>query len=197
MSDNNTKITKKSFKEDPYSSFTVGSLFILAILFLFFFFGWSYIYNTEYGVEIGINGWNYICLGFSHAFKSTNTGLFGNVDSFYYYVKGLVVAETIITFIAFWLVVALSVIAGFNVRKANRKLVLIAGIASVVLAIVFLGCFVVALSMTPKMVSGYCGGNKKCSVHSLALLSFFVALGNAIVNFALLHKMNEDTEESK
>ena len=161
---NNQNNIKKPMKEDPYSSFTVGSFIILVILLLFFFFGWSYIYNTEYGVEIGINGWNYICLGFSHAYKSMNKVVFGDVDSFYYYVNHLVEAETIITFVSF------------------------------LLAVTFLACFIVALVMTPKMVSGYCSGNKNCSVHSLALIPFFAALGNGIVNFVLLHKMGESAE---
>ena len=191
---NNQNNIKKPMKEDPYSSFTVGSFIILVIILLFFFFGWSYIYNTEYGVEIGINGWNYICLGFSHAYKSMNKVVFGDVDSFYYYVNHLVEAETIITFVSFWLVIGLGVFAFFNIRKANRKFALIGGIGSIVLAVTFLACFIVALVMTPKMVSGYCSGNKNCSVHSLALIPFFAALGNGIVNFVLLHKMGESAE---
>ena len=196
MNNDNQKAVKKPVKEDPYSSFTVGSLIILAILLLFFFFGWSYIYNTDIkDVEIGMNGWNYICLGFSHDFKSMNKVAYGEVDSFYYWVKNLVVTETIITFVTFWLVIALGVVAFLNVKKANRKVALILGYASIVLALSFLACFVVALTMTPKMVSGFCSGNKACSVHSLALIPFFASIGNAIVNFVLAHKMRVDLEQ--
>ena len=191
MNNESQNPVKKQIKDDPYSGFTVGSLVMVAILFLFYFFGWSYVYNTEYGVEIGINGWNYICLGFSHAYKSTNKDVFGDVDAFYYWVKHFVEAETIITFVSFFLAVGLTVLAAFDIKKANKRLSLIIGIVSVVLALVFLGCFVVALTMTPKMVKGYCSGNKNCSVHSLALIPFFLTFGNAIVNFVLHYKMSE------
>ena len=196
MNNENQKNVKKTVKDDPYSSFTVGSVIILAILLLCFFFGWSYIYNTEpgVGVEIGINGWNYICLGFTNAFKSTNKTVFGDVDSFYYWVKNWVKAETIITFVAFWLVIGLIAVSVMNIRKTNRKLALASAIGSIVLALVFLACFVIALTMTPKMVKGFCGGNKSCSVHSLALIPFFVTVGNAVTNFALHHKMSEAPE---
>ena len=198
MNNENQSALKKPIKEDPYSSFTVGSLIILAILLLFFFFGWSYIYNTDInGVEIGMNGWNYICLGFTHDFKSLNKVAYGEVDSFYYWVKHFIEAETTITFVTFWLVIALGAVAVLNVRKTNRKVALILGFSSIVLALAFLGCFVVALTMTPKMVAGFCSGNKACSVHSLALIPFFAAVGNAILNFVLAYKMREDLEQPK
>ena len=198
MNNENQTVVKKTIKEDPCSSFTVGSLVILAIMLLLFFFGWSYVYNTDIsGVEIGMNGWNYICLGFSRDFKSLNKVAYGEVDSFYYWVRYFVETETILTFVAFWLVLALGGVAFLNVRKANKKIALILGIASVVLALTFLACFVVSVSMTPKMVAGFCGGNKACSVHSLALIPFFVAIGNAVVNFVLAYKMGQDLEEQK
>ena len=142
MNKNNQKSAMSLVKDDPFSSYTVGSLVIVAVLFLSLFFGWSYIYNTEVGVEIGINGWNYVCLSFTWYFKTTDTTVFGHVNSFYYYVKHLVVAETVLTMIAFWLLVSLVPLSCFNIKKANKKLTTVTAIVSIVLAVVFLACFV-------------------------------------------------------
>ena len=143
-------------KNDPFSSYTVGSLVLIGILFLSLFFGWSYIFNTDSGVEIGVNGWNYVCLSFTWYFKTTNEVLFGNVAAFYYYVKYIVVVLTVVTAIAFYLLIALAPIAFINIKKSSAKLATANGILSVVLAVVLLVCFIVSLCMGPKMIKGYC-----------------------------------------
>ena len=191
---NNQKVNNVE-KNDPFSSYTVGSLVIAAIMFLSLFFGWSYIFNTGSGVEIGVNGWNYVCLSFTWYFKTTNEVVFGNVASFYYYVKYLVVTLTVLTMIAFYLLIALGVCSFINVKRTSKDLTTVNGIVSIMLAVVFLACFIVALCMGPKMIKGYCSNNPKCSVCSLAILPMFIALSNAILNFVLRSKMIESSEE--
>ena len=181
-------------KNDPFSSYTVGSLVLIGILFLSLFFGWSYIFNTDSGVEIGVNGWNYVCLSFTWYFKTTNEVLFGNVAAFYYYVKYIVVVLTVVTAIAFYLLIALAPIAFINIKKSSAKLATANGILSVVLAVVLLVCFIVSLCMGPKMIKGYCSNNPKCSVCSLAILPMFIAIANGVLNFVLRHKMLENIE---
>lgn len=181
-------------KNDPFSSYTVGSLVLIGILFLSLFFGWSYIFNTDSGVEIGVNGWNYVCLSFTWYFKTTNEVLFGNVAAFYYYVKYIVVVLTVVTAIAFYLLIALAPIAFINIKKSSAKLATANGILSVVLAVVLLVCFIVSLCMGPKMIKGYCSNNPKCSVCSLSILPMFIAIANGVLNFVLRHKMLENIE---
>ena len=190
---NKQKVTNLE-KNDPFSSYTVGSLVLIGILFLSLFFGWSYIFNTDSGVEIGVNGWNYVCLSFTWYFKTTNEVLFGNVAAFYYYVKHIVVVLTVVTAVAFYLLVALAPIAFINIKKSSVKLATVNGILSVVLAVVLLVCFIVSLCMGPKMIKGYCSSNPKCSVCSLAILPMFIAIANGVLNFILRHKMLENIE---
>lgn len=192
MNNNQKPITQE--KNDPFSSYTVGSLVIIAILFLSLFFGWSYIFNTSSGVEIGINGWNYVCLSFTWYFKTTNEVVFGNVASFYYYVKYLVITLTVLTAIVFYLLVALAPIAFINVKKSNVEITTVNAILSLIVAAILLACFIVSLCMGPKMIKGYCSNNPKCSVCSLAILPMFVAISNAILNFVLRSKMLENAE---
>ena len=71
-----------------------SGLILSAVLLLCYFFGFSYVWNTSYGSEASVNGWNYIvsCLtwiftGFKWKFKSTGA-LYGDIAvPFNYYAK--------------------------------------------------------------------------------------------------------------
>ena len=82
--------------EEEKGMFTVGALIGCIALLLFYFVGWSYIYNTEAGVEIGVNGWNLIAAFLSGNYKGVG-GAVGNVSMpFYYYAKNITVALSVL-----------------------------------------------------------------------------------------------------
>ena len=197
MNKNNQKNAKEIVKDNDYSGFTVTSLLIVVALLFCFFFGFIYIFNFDIGeAEIGMNGWNFICLGFCFKYKSVETGLFGNVYSFYYHEPAFIVALTIMTMVVFYLTLASLILVFYNVKKNSTKLTCAITIISFADALMLLAVFVVGLLLNvTALTRGEFCDNPACSTGSLAIIPAVVAFGNGLLNHFFRNKLLEDKEQ--
>ena len=196
MNKNNQKDMSNT-KDNDYSPFTVTSLLIVVAMFFCFFFGWIYIFNFDAGVtEIGMNGWNFICLSFCWKFKSIETGLFGNVYSFNYHEPEFIIALTIMTMIVFYMSLALLILVFYNIKKNSIKVTRIITLLSFVDALMLLACFIVGLLLNvTALTRGEFCDNPACSTGSLAIIPAVVAFGNGLLNHFFRHKLLADKDE--
>ena len=171
-----------------------SGIVIGAILLLCYFFGFSYIWNTSYGSEASVNGWNYIIACITWSFKSTN-GVYGKFLAvpFNYYAKYYVRVLAVATTVSFAVLLAYIIVSCFNIKKFHKKLETISMVLLYVLAFSFLVCIVVALTMNgSKILPRYCNNNPKCSIATLAFFPFFITLITAIVHSVFIHKTKEE-----
>lgn len=192
MANNKNQIKSTEFtREDVIGLLRAATVFFLGVLLLFFFFGWCYIRNNKVGVEVGMNGWNFICLSFTWNFRSTNTTLFGDVAvPFNYYAHELTVTLTIITMIAFYLTIALVVLAVLNLIKVRAIITKLITILAIANAISLLVAFIIALIMNGSdILPEYCSGNPECSIRSLIIIPSLVSVLIAILNGILSKKL--------
>lgn len=167
---------------------------LLGLMLVFFFFGWCYVYNKDYGVEVNCSGWNFICMSFCWNFKSTAM-VFGDIAvPFYYYAQYHVIILEIMTTVVFYLTIVLIALAAFNLKKANRKITNVFMVVSIIYSAFLLAAFITALTMNgSKILPKYCGGNPKCSVDSLIIFPFLLSIVIMITNIVL--KKNLDEQE--
>lgn len=167
---------------------------LLGLMLVFFFFGWCYVYNKDYGVEVNCSGWNFICMSFCWNFKSTEK-VFGDIAiPFYYYAQYHVIILEIMTTVIFYLTIVLIALAAFNLKKANRKITSVFMVVSIIYSAFLLAAFITALTMNgSKILPKYCGGNPKCSVDSLIIFPFLLSIAIMITNIVL--KKNLDEQE--
>ena len=192
----NQKDIKTVANEDSYGGFTVGSFFLVVALFFTFFFGWIFVQNFEQGdTEIGMNGWNFICLSFCWAFKSSNVTAFGKSYIFYYYEPGFVVTLTILTMLVFYISIALLVMVFRNIKRNSQKITRLVIILSFVDALLLLACFVTGLFLnaTPLTRSQWCS-NPACGSMSLAIIPALVVFGNGLLNLFFRKRLLRDQE---
>ena len=198
------KVTKQELTlEDKKKVIAESGIVVGAILLLCYFFGFSYVWNTSYGSEAGMNGWNYIIAGFAYIFsgfkfnfKATNM-VFGDMAvPFNYYAKVYVRVLSIAVVVTFIVLLAYILASALNIKKYHAKLEMISMILLYVLSAAFLTCIVVALTMNgSKILPGYCSNNPKCSIATLAFFPFFISLIMAIINSVFIYKSKENGEE--
>ena len=163
---------------------------LLGLMFIFFFFGWCYVYNTQYGVEVNCSGWNFICMSFCWNFKSSNK-VFGDMAvPFYYYAKYYVIVLQIMTTIIFYLTLILVALAAINLKKASRKVTTIFMVVSFIYSITLFAAFITALTMNgSKILPKYCSGNPACSIQSLIIFPFLLSVTILLINMYLRAKL--------
>lgn len=190
------KTIKEMTKEEKINLYRGMIVVLLGLMLIFFFFGWCYIYNKDYGVEVGCNGWNFICMSFCWNFKSTEK-VFGDMAvPFYYYAKYYVIVLEIMTTIIFYLTIILLILACLNLNKVNRTITTVFMFVSIVYSVALLAAFITALTMNgSKILPKYCGGNPKCSVDSLIIFPFLLSLVILIINIVLRNKLAENEIE--
>ena len=198
------KVVKQEMTlEDKKKVIAESGIVVGAILLLCYFFGFSYVWNTSYGSEAGMNGWNYIIAGFAYIFsgfkfnfKATNM-VFGDMAvPFNYYAKIYVRVLSIAVVVSLIILLAYILVSALNIKKYHAKLELVSAILLYVLAAAFLTCIVVALTMNgSKILPGYCSNNPKCSIATLAFFPFFITLITAIVHSVFLYKNKESEVE--
>ena len=180
--------------EDKKKALAQSGIIVGVVLLLCYFFGFSYIWNTSYGSEASVNGWNYICACLTWTFKGTN-GVYGKwmAVPFNYYAKYYVRVLAVATTVSLGILLAYIVVSIFNIRKYRAKLEIICMILLYVLALNFLVCLIVALTMNgSNILPKYCSGNPKCSIATLAFFPFFISLIAAIVHSVFLYKSQEE-----
>ena len=189
-----TKNVKQEMSlEDKKKALAQSGIIVGAVLLLCYFFGFSYIWNTSYGSEASVNGWNYICACLSWTFKGTN-GVYGKwlAVPFNYYAKYYVRVLAVATTVSLGVLIAYILVSVFNIKKYHAKLELVSMILLYVLALNFLVCIIVALTMNgSNILPKYCSGNPKCSIATLAFFPFFIALIAAIVHSVFLYNNRE------
>ena len=187
------KVKQEMSLEDKRKALAQSGLIVGAILLLCYFFGFSYIWNTSYGSEASVNGWNYICACLSWTFKEAG-GVYGKWLGvpFNYYAKYYVRVLAVATTVSLGVLIAYITVSVFNIKKYHAKLELVSMILLYVLALNFLVCIIVALTMNgSNILPKYCSGNPKCSIATLAFFPFFIALIAAIVHSVFLYNNRE------
>ena len=187
---------QKTFKdmsnEEKINLYRGMTIVLLGLMLIFFFFGWCYVYNKDYGVEVGCNGWNFICMSFYWNFTSPNQ-IFGDMAvPFFHWAKYYVIVLEIITTVIFYLTLILIALACVNLKKANRKITTVFMVISILYSVALLAAFITALTMNgSRILPKYCGGNPKCSVDSLIIFPFLLSIVIMIVNILLRNKLKE------
>lgn len=193
----NEQKTVKQFSEEEKINLYKGlTLILLGLMLIFFFFGWCYVYNTDYGVEANCNGWNFICMSFSWNFKSTNKAFGDMAVPFYYYAKYYVIVLEIMTTVIFYLTLALIVLGAINIKKNSKKIATIFMIVSIVNSVILLAAFITALTMNgSKILPRYCSGNPACSIQSLIIFPFLLSVSIMVLNIVLRKKLSDNQPE--
>ena len=189
---NNTKnqTIKQTTDEEKINLCRGAIIILLGLMFIFFFFGWCYVYNTQYGVEVNCNGWNFICMSFCWNFKSSNA-VFGDIAvPFYYYAKYYVIVLQIITTIIFYLTLVLVALAALNLKKVSRKVTTVFMVVSIIYSVTLLAAFVTALTMNgSRILPKYCSNNPACSIQSLIIFPFLLSVAILLINIYLRSKL--------
>ena len=190
------KVSKQDMSlEDKKKVLAESGLIVGAILLLCYFFGFSYVWNTSYGAEVSVNGWNYIISCFTWKFKETGA-LYGDMAiPFNYYAKYYVRVLAVATTATLPILLTFMILSIFNIKKYSKKLETAIMIVLYVLAVAYLTCIVVALTMNgSKILPKYCNGNPQCSIDTLAFFPFFITLIYAIAHSVLMYKFKEEEE---
>ena len=188
------KVKQEMSLEDKKKALAQSGIIVGAVLLLCYFFGFSYIWNTSYGSEASVNGWNYIFACFTWTFKSTNW-VYGKwmAVPFNYYAKYYVRVLAVATTVSFGILIAYIIVSVFNIKKYRAKLELVSMILLYVLALNFLVCIIVALTMNgSNILPKYCSNNPKCSIATLTFFPFFISLIAAIIHSVVLYKNREE-----
>ena len=194
----NNQTIKQTTNEEKINLCRGAIIILLGLMFIFFFFGWCYVYNTKYGVEVNCSGWNFICMSFCWNFKSSNK-VFGDMAvPFYYYAKYYVIVLEVITTIIFYLTLILVALAAINLKKNSRKITTIFMVVSIIYSVTLLAAFITALTMNgSKILPKYCSGNPACSIQSLIIFPFLLSVAIMIINIYLRAKLNKQEIEQK
>ena len=188
------KVKQEMSLEDKKKALAQSGIIVGAVLLLCYFFGFSYIWNTSYGSEASVNGWNYIIACFTWTFKSTN-GVYGKwlAVPFNWYAKYYVRVLAVGTTISLGILLAYIVVSVINIKKYRHNLELLSMILLYVLAVSYLFCIVVALTMNgSNILPKYCNNNPKCSIATLAFFPFFISLITAIIHSVFVYNNSKD-----
>ena len=180
--------------DDKKKILAESGIVIGIVLLLCYFFGFSYIWNTQYGSEASVNGWNYIIACFSWTFKSSNA-VYGSslAVPFNYYAKYYVRVLAVATTVSFGILILYIAASCFNIKKYHQKLEIATMIILYVLAASYLACIVIALTMNgSKILPRYCNNNPQCSIATLAFFPFFITLITAIVHSVFIYRSKEE-----
>lgn len=157
--------------------FPLLSLVMGLIILLLFFMNWAYVFNTDSGTEVSVTGFNCLVSGISGNYEGTESSIGDMAMPFYYYAKAESVTLSSITVATFFVLLAMIVAFALASIK-NKEYFVIAGLVlGVALTGLLFVSYSVALSMKgAKILSGYCGGNVKCSIRSEAILPALLSL---------------------
>ena len=190
MEDKKVKVRQEMTLDDKKKVAVQSGLVLGVILLLCYFFGFSYIWNTSYGSEASVNGWNYIMACLTWTFKGTS-GIYGKwlAVPFNYYARIYVRMLAVATTVSLGLLLVFIALTCFNLKKFHKKLEIASMAVLYVLAVSFLVCIIFGLMMNgSNILPKYCSGNPKCSIDTLAFFPFFISLGAAIGHSVFVYK---------
>ena len=179
---------RKRFEENRKILLTITLIFVIS-LFACFFANWSHVYNTDYGIEVGVNAWQYLIALMTWNFKGTGA-LYGDIAvPFYYYAKELTMVLSFVTAGTFLVLLATTVVTIINFFKHSRKIEIANVVLLYVLSLMFIACIVVAFTMSgSRILPVYCSGNPKCSIGTLAFFPLVITLIPAIAHTIFFKK---------
>ena len=159
--------------EEKKKFFAEFGIFLAGFLLISYFFGFSYIWNTSYGSEASVNGWNYIIAFFSGTYSSENR-IFGDLAvPFNVYAKIHARVLAVMVVVSLFIIIALVVVSALNIKKFKKRFELLSIGLLYFLSLVYLGCIIVGLLMNGSdILSKFCGGNPECSIGTLAFIPF-------------------------
>ena len=194
-----TEIFKKQEKEKRFylaledvKIFPWLAVAACAVAALLFFLNFSAIYNTDLsGNEIWVTGYHYVFAALTNGFTSPNEALYGSIDIFNHFAPSAIVTTGICSLLGLIFTaacLALSVIAG---AWKKYGLALYAFISAAAGFIALFVAFIASLSAGPAMIAGYCLGNPKCSLTSLAILPALAIAAAAVLSFLMWLRFNQ------
>ena len=184
--------------EEKQKTLVISSLVLVGVLLLCYFFGWCYVWNSDFGAEVGVNGWNCIIACLTWSF-SNPAGVYGDMHvPFNHYAKAYMRVLAVATMISFVILIAFAVLTCLNVKKYNKKIEKVSMILLYVLAASFLACIIIALVTNgSRILRGYCNNNPKCSIQTLAFFPFFITLASAIAHSVFIVRVKEDNVQTE
>ena len=180
--------------EDKKKALAQSGIIVGAILLLCYFFGFSYIWNTSYGSEASVNGWNYIFACLSWNFKGTEW-IYGKwlAVPFSWYAKYHVRILSVGVTVSFFTLLAYIILSCFNIKKYRPILEIVCMSTLFALTVVYLFCLIVALTMNgSNILPKYCSNNPKCSIATLIFFPFFISLITGIIHAVFLYNNREE-----
>ena len=184
---------KEMTLEDKKKVSAESGIVVGILLLLCYFFGFSYIWNTGYGSEASVNGWNYVMACLSRNYKGTEF-IYGEFLAvpFYYYARYYVMVLGVMTTASLGILLIYIALSCFNIKTFHKELEMISTVTLYVLAASYLGCIIVGLMMNgSRILPEYCSGNPQCSVATLAFFQFFISLIAAISHTVFIHRNKE------
>lgn len=186
----NREINLKNEREKKFRAaclklrnYPIICLAISVLILLLFLVNFAEVFNTDYGAEVKISGFNTFFAAITGQYTSEQA-IFGNMAvPFNYYAESYVHTLGILTFIAMVLTIANLAVQIVAVSIKKSALNVAACVIGAVQTAVLIACFIVALSMKDaKILSVYCSGNPKCSIRSFAIIPAIFALIGAVVS---------------
>ena len=186
----NREINLKNEREKKFRAaclklrnYPIICLAISVLILLLFLVNFAEVFNTDYGAEVKISGFNTFFAAITGQYTSEQA-IFGNMAvPFNYYAESYVHTLGILTLIAMVLTLANLAVQIVAVSIKKSALNVAACVIGAVQTAVLIACFIVALSMKDaKILSVYCSGNPKCSIRSFAIIPAIFALIGAVVS---------------
>ena len=202
MANKNTHIIKERLYKQYDESrnkllrFYVFAIVIASAAAICYFLNWVYVYNSDYGIEVKASGFSFIAAALSGKYSSADK-IYGDLAMpFYYYAKnssGTLGTVTLVSFIVnIASVIVLVVVRLTKLQELSALSIFLGVVSSVLLS----AAFIIALGMkNDRILSGYCGGNPKCTIGSSAVLPALLAIcGTAVQWFAAqkLKRLNKE-----
>ena len=187
----NKKTREENVRKDKERRFRIAndSLFPLEtvaaavslLVVLAFFLSWAYVHNTDVGIEVKVSGFNTFIAAITGRYSSADGSVGDMAMPFYYYAKTYCERLGVCTVVALFAVSAQFIVSVINAAlslfRKKRFLNYPLAVLSVASAVIFILCFITALSMkNADILSVYCGGNVKCSIRSLAIIPATLSL---------------------
>ena len=134
--ENKQKVKKDMTLEDKKKVIAESGIIVGAVLLLCYFFGFSYVWNTGYGAEVTVNGWNYIIACLSWKFKATGAAYGDIAIPFNYYAKYYVRVLAVATTVSLGVLIAYIAMSAFNIKTFHKKLEIATTIVLYVLVVI-------------------------------------------------------------
>lgn len=189
---------KKNYVKTTNEKLNSGDRYVLkcifsAVFYLMFFFSFVYIWNTSFGTEAQVNGFNIVFCTLGNASRKTGL-LYGDMAvPFYYYAKIYMIVLGIMVTTGFFLGLIQLLLSILGIKIKKPVIDKISLVVDILLVVVMLASFITALAVNgSRVLPIYCSNNPKCSIQSLAIFPFFVSVGQLITTAVTIYKRKDE-----